>query len=343
MTLATIILAAGKGTRMQSKRPKIMHEAGGKPMILHLFESAEKLSALPPVIVVGPNENSVQQLIGNRAQYVVQEEALGTGHATLMAQSLLADKADQIIVTYADMPLLRQETMFKLADVQRRIGASVVMMSVMGDPSSTFGRVVRGYHGYVTEICEVAEAIRRPNGEAYLAIRELNAGVYCFQSSFLWNNLPNLPLRQARVTSEYYLTDLIEIAAKQGKIVEAIAIDDPQECLGAGTRAELVEVEAAFRQRTIRKWLGNGVTIINPAQTYIDTEVEIGQDTIIWPGSYLQGKTVIGADCVIGPNVIIRSSQIGARCVIEQAVIENCVLPDETHIPAFSNLKGITM
>ena len=343
MTLAIIILAAGKGTRMQSKRQKIMHEAGGKPMILHLFESAEKLSPLRPVIVVGPNEDTVQNLIGDRAQYVVQEEALGTGHATMMAEPLLAGQANQVIVTYADMPLLRQETMFKLADVQRRIGASVVMMSVIGDPSSTFGRVVRGHHGYVTEICEVAEAIRRPNGEAYLAIRELNAGVYCFQSSFLWDNVHNLPLRQARVSSEYYLTDLIEIATKQGKIVEALPIDEPEECLGAGTRSELVVVERAFRQRAVRKWLANGVTIVNPEQTYIDTDVEIGQDTIIWPSSYLQGETTIGEDCVIGPNVIIRSSKIGARCVIEQSVIENCVLPDETHIPAFSNLKGITM
>jgi bifunctional UDP-N-acetylglucosamine pyrophosphorylase / glucosamine-1-phosphate N-acetyltransferase len=335
-TLAVILLAAGQGSRMNSKTQKILHEVGGKPMVLHVFEAAEAVANFPPVLVVGPGKAGVTDLVGERAQYATQDEQLGTGHATMMAEPLLNGRADQVIVTYGDMPLLRAQTLAYLAQTQAKTGAVAVMLSILGSPTSTFGRVVRDTHGRVVEIVEVAEARQRPNTADLLAIRELNAGVYCFAGDWLWQNIPNLPLRQARSGQEYYLTDMVGLAIEQGRLVEAITTDDADECLGAGTRAELVAVEKAFRRRANQHWLANGVTLIDPDSTYIDQDVQIGQDTVIWPNSYVQGTTVIGDDCIIGPNATLRNAHIGSRCRIEQAIVENAAIADNVVVEPFS-------
>jgi bifunctional UDP-N-acetylglucosamine pyrophosphorylase/glucosamine-1-phosphate N-acetyltransferase len=219
-----------------------------------------------------------------------------------------------------------------LAQTQAKTGAAVVMLSVIVAGESSFGRVVRGAAGTVVEIVEVAEAKQRPNTAELLAIQEQNAGVYCFDADWLWANIHDLPLRQARNGREYYLTDMIGLAVAQGRVVEAIATDDADECLGAGTRQELVAVEKAFRRRANARWLANGVTLVDPDSIFIDPDVVIGQDTIIWPNTFLQGATIIGEDCVIGPNSIVRDTQVGNGCVIEQAVVENKTLTAGTSI-----------
>lgn len=328
--IAVVLLAAGQGVRMNSRKQKILHEVGGHPMVLHAFLAAEAVADLPPVLVVGPDESGVRALIGDRATYAVQPEALGTGHATMMAASALRGRADQVIVTYGDMPLLRTETMCRLADTQRETGAAVVLLSVPGEPDSSFGRVVRDDLGRVREIVEVAEARRRPDAGELLDIRELNAGVYCFDGDWLWASIGELPSRQARRGTEYYLTDLVELAVAQDRGVAAVMAGDPDEGLGAGTRAEMVEVERAFRRRVNARWLAAGVTLIEPDATYIGPDVAIGRDTVIWPNTFLQGRTVIGEDCVIGPNAIIRDATVGDRCRIEQLLIEEITVPDGT-------------
>jgi bifunctional UDP-N-acetylglucosamine pyrophosphorylase/glucosamine-1-phosphate N-acetyltransferase len=274
----------------------------------------------------------VRSLLGDAAAYVIQPEQLGTGHATQMASAVLEGRTDQVLVTYADMPLLRPQTMASLAARQQETGAALTMLSGLGPPDSAFGRVVRGADGRVIEIVEVAEARQRPDGEALLAVSELNAGVYCFDAAWLWANIPRLPLRQARQGQEYYLTDLVEMAAGQGLPVEALLAGDPDELLGAGTRAELAAVEKALRRRTARHWLANGVTLIDPEATYIDPGVVIGRDTIIWPNTFLQGTTHIGEECIIGPNTILRNARTGDRCWIEQSVIEKGAVPDDVTI-----------
>lgn len=339
MTLAIVILAAGQGTRMKSKKQKILHEVGGKPMVQHAFTAATAVADRPPLLVVGPGEEGVRRLLGATADFVEQPEQLGTGHATLMARPLLQGRADQVIVTYGDMPLLRAETLARLAQTQAETGAAVVMLSLKGSTASSFGRVVRDEAGGVTEIVEVAEAKQRPNTAELLAIRELNAGVYCFDAPWLWRNIDDLPLRQARSGPEYYLTDMIGLAVESGRRVEAIATSDPEECLGAGTRAELAAVERAFRRRASRYWLDHGVTLIDPNATYIDADVTIGQDTVIWPNTFLQGKTRIGADCVIGPNAIVRNARVGNGCRIEQAVVEQATLSEGTIVEPCSVLR----
>ena len=336
--LAVILLAAGQGTRMKSKTQKILHEVGGKPMIMHIFEAAEAVADVPPILVVGNGADGVQTLIGSRAQYAVQDEQKGTGHATMMAESWVKGQAEQVIVAYGDMPLLRAETLSRLAQTQVKTGAAVVMLSVMGGFTSTFGRVVRDRNGYVAEIVEVAEARLRPNMQELLAIPELNVGVYCFDGAWLWRNIHNLPVRQARSGQEYYLTDMVELAVQQDRLVEAIVTDDVAESLGAGTRAEMVAVERAFRQRANQRWLDNGVTLVEPATIFIDPDVIIGQDTIIWPNTYLQGATTIGTDCVVGPNTIVRNARIGNNCRLEQTVIEKCELVDGTIVKPFQHV-----
>ncbi len=316
--LSVIILAAGMGTRMNSKVQKILHAVGGQPMVMHVVEAAREVAQHPVTMVVGPiGGDRVKALVGSDANYIVQEEQLGTGHATQVTAELLKGKSKQVAVTYGDMPLLRPETLQKLADMQAASGAAVVLTTVMGEPGSSFGRIYRDKAGRVQEIVEVAEAKQRPNSAELLNIRELNVGVYCFDADFLWDNLDKMPLRQARNGVEYYLTDMISIAVQQGRLVEAVEIEDAAECLGAGTRAELIPVDRAFRQRQVNKWLAAGVTIIDPASTYIDPDVTIGQDTVIWPNSYLRGRTTIGEDCTIGPNVILTDAEIATGTTVE--------------------------
>lgn len=340
MTVTIILLAAGQGTRMNSKKQKILHEVGGKPMVMHGFEAAEQVADYPPVLVVGAGAEGVKALIGRRAQYVLQTEQLGTGHAVMMCHKAFQgwEDAQQVIVTYGDMPLLRRETLAQLAQRQLETGAIVVMLSVFGEADSPFGRVVRDENGRISEIVEVAEAKKRPNTAELLAIREHNVGVYCFDAPWLWRHIHQLPIRQARSGQEYYLTDLIGMAVAQQEWVEAVLTPDPDEGLGAGTRQEMVAVEKAFRRRINAHWLANGVTLIDPDSTYIDPDVAIGRDTVIWPNSYIQGTTVIGEDCTVGPNSIVRNAQIGNGCRVEQAVVDGVQVKDGEQIRPFSYL-----
>jgi len=337
--LAVIILAAGQGTRMQSKKQKILHDVGGRPMVAHVFEAAVSQADRPPLLVVGPDEDGVPSLFGDRAEYVIQAEQLGTGHATRMAEPILRGRSDQLLVVYGDMPLLRAESMARLAKLQAESNAAVAILTVMGDPASTFGRVIRDESGRVAEIVEVAEARQRTNGEDLLAAREHNAGVYCFAAEWLWDNLSQLPQRQARTGPEYYLTDMIGLAVAQGRLVATMTIADADECLGAGTRSELVAVEKAFRRRANERWLAAGVTLVDPESTYIDQTVTIGRDTTIWPNTFIQGETTIGEDCCLGPNSIVRNSHVGHGCRIEQAVVEDSIINDGAEVRPFTHVK----
>jgi bifunctional UDP-N-acetylglucosamine pyrophosphorylase/glucosamine-1-phosphate N-acetyltransferase len=283
-----------------------------------VFEAAETIADEKPVIVIAPGEDGVPNLVGDRASYAVQADRLGTGHAAMMATAQLQGKTDQVLITYGDMPLLQAKTMQQLADLHAESGAAVTLLSIMGDAESSFGRIVRGADGGVLEIVEVSEAKQRANGKEILAIKELNAGIYCFTAPFLWQNLPNLPQRIARGGKiEYYLTDMVDIAVQQGLRVEGLVADDPNEGLGAGTRAEMVAVERAIRDRINTHWLNHSVTILDPRTTWIDSNVQIGQDTVIYPHTFLQGNTTIGEDCHIGPHAVLKNAKIEDNTIVK--------------------------
>jgi len=327
-----VILAAGQGTRMKSRLPKMLHPLGGRPMILHGVETACAVSQRSPVVVIGHGAEAVREAVGEAARFVVQEEQLGTGHAVMQARAALEGSADHVIVMYGDMPLLRPEALSALLDLQKSSGGPFSMTAVIAQDARGFGRVVRDEQGNVLAIVEEAQAT--PD---QLSITEVNVGLYCFDAVWLWANLPKLKVSPK---GEYYLTDLVEIAVAGGGHILAQVLPDPDEALGINTRVHLAEAEAALRRRVNQALMLSGVTLLDPATTYIEASVHIGQDTVILPNTHLTGSTVIGADCLIGPDTTIDSSTIGDGCTVRRSVIEKATLEDGVDVGPFAHLRS---
>jgi len=332
MKVRVVLLAAGKGTRMKSRLPKLLHHLSGKPMILHSLESAEQVTKDLPVIVVGHGAEAVRETAGPRAEFVEQAEQLGTGHALLQTQRTLKDNADLILVSNADLPLLSSDTLKKLLEKQKENKGPFTMLTLVQKEARGFGRVKRDSSGDPVAIIEEAEA-----SETDLTIDELNVGAYCFRSDWLWPALKKL--KPSAKKKEYYLTDLLEIAANEGVHVETTDLEDPAEAIGINNREHLAEAEAALRKRINQHWMLAGVTLIDPSSTYIDSGVMIGQDTVILPNSMIMGTTTIGEDCIVGPNTVIRSSKVGNACRIEAAVVELAVIENDVDIGPYAHLR----
>jgi bifunctional UDP-N-acetylglucosamine pyrophosphorylase/glucosamine-1-phosphate N-acetyltransferase len=335
MELTSVILAAGQGTRMHSATPKVLHPLLGRPMIQYCLDTAVEVTGKKPVLVVGYQADQVRQAANQAADFVMQEQQLGTGHALRQAESLLSGKADYILVTFADMPLLKSETLERVvhAHLERQAHSTtpITMLTIMCCESRGFGRVIRDAHGRVQSIVEEAEATPEQ-----LAIQELNPSVYCFNADWLWEALKRVDLSSK---GEYYLTDVVAIAVADGFSVQAVVHDDDSETLGINTRIHLAEAEMTLRQRTNQKWMLAGVTLIDPTRTYIETTVEIGQDTVIWPDTYLRGNSRIGEASILGPNTILQDSQVGDRCEILESVLEKALLEDDVHMGPYCHLR----
>jgi len=329
--MATVILAAGQGKRMHSSLPKALHLLAGRPMIDYLLKAAAALSPEPPVVVVGSSAEAVRTAVGEGPRLVHQAEQLGTGHALHMAAPLLAGKVDLVLVLYSDTPLLRVETLQRLVEAQKRNTGPLSLLTVMGDAKSDLGRVARNANGQVRSVVE--KALAAPE---MLAGRELNAGVFCISGDWLWNALRRLPVSPG---GEYYLTGLVDLAASEGLAVETVCAEDEEEALGVNDRVRLAEAEAIMRRRINQAYMLAGVTIANPEHTYIESDVQIGVDTTIWPNTYLRGKTVIGCNCSIGPNTIIQDSNVGNDCTILNAVLECAIVEDDVDMGPFAHLR----
>jgi bifunctional UDP-N-acetylglucosamine pyrophosphorylase/glucosamine-1-phosphate N-acetyltransferase len=333
MSLSVVILAAGKSTRFHSKTPKVLHPIGERPMIDYPLSVAEALSSQPPVIVVGEEtEEAIESWAGNRAEYVFQEERLGTGHAVLQARSLLENQSDCILTLYGDMPLLREKTLAKLIHLRHQKDAAMAMVTVIRDNPMGFGRVLRDEDGYVLRVVEEPEATKEQ-----LAIRELNAGIYVFKGDLLWSNLTRLEPSPEK--GEIYLTDMVERLVNAGHHVVDLVLNDPTETMGVNTRVDFAAALAALRQRINEQWMLKGVTMIDPATTYIGPKVTIGMDTVIYPNTSLRGETIIGEDCEIGPHSVLEDTEIGNRCRVTASVLEQAVMDDDSDIGPFSHLR----
>ncbi len=330
--VTAVILAAGHGKRMKSSLPKVLHPLCGRAMIEHSLRAVAKVTSEPPVLVIGHGADQVRAAVGTRARFAVQAEQLGTAHALQMAEPLLRGKKGLVLLTTGDMPLLTSATLQRLVDAQRRNPGPMSMLTVELGDSHGFGRVVRSADGSVREIIEEAQA-----STEVLALKELNASVYCFQADWLWQALGRV---KRSPKGEYYLTDLAGIAAADGLRVEALTTSDPHEALGINTREHLAEAEAVMRARINRAWMEAGVTITDPRATYIQVDVQIGPDSIIYPGSSLQGLTVVGNGCQIGPQAVIINSRLGAGCRVEAAWLEDCTLGEHQHVPAYRRMAG---
>lgn len=331
MTMASIILAAGQGTRMRSKYPKVAHKIAGAPMIWHALQAVDDLVDQPPVIVIGHGAEAVKDVLNEDVAYALQEPQLGTGHAVACARYLLEEKAETILVTFGDMPLLRKESIEALIQIHQASQSPVTMTSFLGDEARGFGRVIRDQAGHVKGIVEQADATPEQ-----LAIREYNVSAYCFKADWLWGALEQIPIS---AKGEYYLTDVVGLAVSQGFPVDALVLDDPEEAIGINNRVHLATAEKIFRKRINEKWMLAGVTIINPDVTYIEPEVKIGKDSVILPNTTLGGKTTIGEDCEIGPDTTIIDSTVGNQVKLTVSVIEQAEIADRVTMGPYCHLR----
>ena len=332
MKITAVLLAAGQGTRMKSSLPKVLHPVAGKPMIWHALQAIQQSTTEKPVVVVGHGADEVTKYLGDSAQTVLQEPQLGTGHAVMQAESLLRGKTDLVVVCYSDMPLLRGETLQKLVETQKQNKGPVSLLTVVAENPRGFGRIIRKDDGTVTAIVE--EYVATPE---QLQVKELNVGGYCFDANWLWDALQRIPKNPKK--GEYYLTDTIELAVKDGLSVHATVMDDLEETIGVNTRVHLSEVETAMRRRINQTHMLNGVTMIDPSSAYIEAEVTIGKDTVIMPNTFLFGKTEIGEGNVIGPNTIIRNSKVGNGCKILASDLEGAILENDVDMGPFARLR----
>ncbi len=332
MKITAVLLAAGQGTRMKSDLPKVLHPLCGKPMLWHVLEALREVTTEMPVVVVGHGAEAVTKYLGDTAQTVLQEPQLGTGHAAMQAEPHLKGNTDMVIVTYADMPLLRGETFKQLVETQLLNSGPFSLLTVIANDPRGFGRIVRKSDGTVAAIVE--EYVATPEQQQ---IKELNVGAYCFNAEWLWDALKRIEKNPKK--GEYYLTDIVEIAVRDNLPVQAVIHDDFIETIGINTRVHLSEAEAAMRMRINREHMLNGVSMMDPASTYIETGVKIGRDTTIMPNTYIHGSTVIGERNVIGPNTIIRDTTIGNGCRILASVMEGAVLEDDVDMGPFARLR----
>ncbi len=330
---ATVIMAAGKSTRFKSTRPKVLHPLNGRPMLDYVLDMAYAISPTPPVLILGPEtEAEIAARVGPRARCVVQHERLGTGHAVLQAEPILRGTAAQVLVLSGDMPLLRIETLRALIDHHQTEKAALTVLTVTRSDPRSFGRIVRDLDGRVLGIVEDHEATPEQR-----AINELNTGIYVFQADFLWEGLHQLT--PSATKGEYYLTDLVALAVRQGLPVAGLPVADESEGLGINTRADLALAAAVLRQRINTAWMLAGVTIEDPTTTYIGPEVTIAPDTVILPNTHILGRTRIGTECEIGPNSYIVDCEIGNRCRVTASVLEEAVMEDESNIGPFGHLR----
>jgi bifunctional UDP-N-acetylglucosamine pyrophosphorylase/glucosamine-1-phosphate N-acetyltransferase len=331
MKISAVILAAGMSKRMKSAIPKVLHPLLGRPMIEYPLEAVKNVITEKPVIIIGHGAEALKQEVGDRAEYALQKELLGTGDAVNAARHLLEGKADLVIVVNADLPLLKSESIKELVDLQKKNSGPLSLLTFLGNESRGFARILRSSENNVVGIIEEKAATPQQ-----LAIKEFNVGIYCFAAHWLWNNLSHIKLSPV---GEYYLTDLIRMAADQKLSIKALTLQDPVEAMGINNRIHLSEAETILRRRINEGWMLAGVSILDPERVYIEKSVTIGQDTTLFPDIYLRGNTVIGDGCEIGPNTMMTDSKIGNRCTILISVLEGAVLEDDVSIGPFARLR----
>ncbi|MFD2444311.1 bifunctional UDP-N-acetylglucosamine diphosphorylase/glucosamine-1-phosphate N-acetyltransferase GlmU [Bacillus sp. CGMCC 1.16607] len=327
-----IILAAGQGTRMKSKLYKVLHPVCGKPMVQHVVDQISHLQIEQMVTVIGHGAEKVKSQLGMNSSYALQAEQLGTAHAVIQAKDALEDKEGTTIVVCGDTPLIKAETMESLFQQHLQHGAKASVLTAKAEVPTGYGRIIRNESGHVEKIVEHKDAT-----DDERLINEINTGTYCFDNQALFSALKSVS--NDNVQGEYYLPDVIEILKRQGEKVIAFQTNDFNETLGVNDRIALAEAESIMRKRINESHMRNGVTIIDPLQTYIDSDVEIGRDTIIYPGTTIKGQTVIGEDCHLGPNTEIYNCQIGNETVIRQSVAHSSLIGSQVNIGPFAHIR----
>lgn len=355
--LHVVILAAGKGTRMKSALPKVLHHLAGKPLIEHVLRTVDQLDVASKVLVVGHGADDVRKALGSRQdlQFVVQSPQLGTGHALLQTEPVLKGKTGTVLLLYADVPLLESGTLARLVETHRTTRAAATVLTAELDDPYGYGRIVRDPAGVISRIVEERDA-----SSAHRAIREINSGIYTMALAPLFEHLHGLATDNAQ--GEYYLTDLIAMYRQKDMRVETLCLDSADELRGVNSRLDLAELSAVMRHRKNRSLMVGGTTLEDPATTYVDVDVTVGTDTIIGPGVRLEGDTTIGDRChihagsrltnakvdddvVVLDYSVIVNSQIGAGAAVGPMahIRPDSVLGPEARVGNFVELKKTTL
>ncbi|GFN35219.1 bifunctional UDP-N-acetylglucosamine diphosphorylase/glucosamine-1-phosphate N-acetyltransferase GlmU [Tepidimicrobium xylanilyticum] len=332
----SIILAAGEGTRMKSKIPKVLHKICGKPMLEYVLRASKNANIEKNYVIVGHMGDKVKEEFNEwdvvfKTQPIGEEYPYGTGYAVMQAIDYIEDHSN-VVILYGDTPLITGETIKKLIDYHENNGYDGTVLTAHLEDPTGYGRIVRDSKGQILKIVEHKDAT-----EEELKIKEINSGIYCFKGEKLKRALNNITNDNAQ--GEYYITDVITILKEEGSRVGAYAIEDSNEIHGINSRVQLSFSERIMRERINKEHMEKGVTIINPQNTYIEPDVIIGNDSIIYPGTVITGKSIIGEDCIIGENCRIEDSKIGNGVQIYSSTITESTVGDECKIGPYAHLR----
>src|SRR4030066_850173 len=332
--IATIILAAGLGKRMKSGLAKVLHPVAGRPMFLYPVTGAEGLSSERIIVVVGHQADSVREALdGRNVEIALQVRQDGTADAVRAGMDSLKDYRGTVVILCGDVPLITPETIRGLLSMHEKENASLTVLTTEVEDPSGYGRIVRSPDGFIARIVEDRDA-----DEDIKQIREVNTGIYAFDSALLSSVI--YEIRSENSQKEFYLTDSIEVGLRKGLKVSAYKTNDSQEVMGINSRIELARADSIMRRRINNRHMLSGITFINPDNTYIDTDVSIGQDVTIYPGTVIQGITAIGDGSTIYSNNRIENSQIGAGVILKDScVIEDSVIGDSSQVGPFAHLR----
>jgi bifunctional UDP-N-acetylglucosamine pyrophosphorylase/glucosamine-1-phosphate N-acetyltransferase len=330
--LMAVVLAAGEGKRMKSRKAKVLHKVCGTPLVEWVYQSVISAGVDEVVLVVGHKADEVKGYMKDKVSYAFQKEQLGTGHAVMQAEDFLNGKSGNVLILCADTPLISSETIRKTIEFHKESGNSATIITADLDNPAGYGRIARNEDGRVLKIVEDRDADEKEKN-----IKEINSGMYCFEMVALGDALKELDNSNSQ--AEYYLTDTIEIMIDKGLRVGAVKVEEQSDILGINDRIQLSKAESIMRGRILDRLMSEGVTIIDPLSTYIDHDVQIGTDTVIYPSTIIEGKSVIGEDCVIGPGTRISDSRIADRVEVENSIIVESSVDNYTKIGPFAYLR----
>lgn len=330
--VCAVILAAGKGTRMKSDTPKVLHPILGRPMLEYVLGSVEKMGVGSVVVVLGHGSDAVRKVVGERARVVIQEPQLGTGHALQVASAEIPADAQRVLVVSGDQPLLDGGMFEDLLKRHQEAGVPVSVLTAILPWANDLGRVVRNAEGFMERIVEAREA-----PPEILAIAEVNLGTYCLDAAHMRAHLSDMGLENSQ--REIYITDLVLLTARAGKRVLPVDARDPYASIGVNSRKELAEVTRVMRSRINERWMLAGVTLVDPESTFIHPDVAIGRDSTILPFTILEGSTRIGEGCTIGPSCRITDSRLGNRVLVQNSVLIEAAIDDDCTVGPFAYLR----